>query len=169
MSHSGAAVKDIVENRNARSVWNIATQPYSGAHFANVSGEVGRDLGLLAGSRSGDIVFDPFVGSGTVLRVATRLQRKGVGCDLNFKYLSEQARKRMYNVQVEMQYHDHLNPPGDPALPAEQRLEDPDEPTCGGGRAIDDRRRNQGRAGFLCLGWKAGQMQGRPSAKTTKL
>lgn len=49
-------------------------------------------------------MFDPFVGSGTVIRVATRLQRKGVGCDLNWEYLSKQADKRMRDVQVEMQY-----------------------------------------------------------------
>jgi DNA modification methylase len=62
------------------------------------------EICLLAGSRPGDLVFDPFVGSGTVIRVATRLQRKGVGCDLSWDYLDKQADKRMRDVQVELQY-----------------------------------------------------------------
>lgn len=98
-----AAVKDIVSDRNKRSVWTIATQPYSGAHFATFPEKLVETC-LLAGSRPGDIVFDPFVGSGTVIRVATRLQRRGVGCDLNWEYLRKQATERASKVQVEMQY-----------------------------------------------------------------
>jgi len=89
--------------RNKRTVWTIPTQPYSGAHFATFPEKLVETC-LLAGSRPGDLVFDPFVGSGTVIRVATRLQRRGIGCDLNFEYLSQQADKRMRDVQVELQY-----------------------------------------------------------------
>jgi len=97
------AIKYIVELRNKRSVWTFATQPYSGAHFATFPEKLVQ-ICLLAGSRPGDLVFDPFVGSGTVIRVATRLQRKGVGCDLSWDYLDKQADKRMRDVQVELQY-----------------------------------------------------------------
>ena len=41
-------------------------------------------------------VLDPFVGSGTVCRVATRLNRRAVGCDLGYQ---EIAAKRATNVQ----------------------------------------------------------------------
>ena len=42
------------------------------------------------------IVLDPFVGSGTVCRVATRLNRRGIGCDLGYQAI---AVKRTTNVQ----------------------------------------------------------------------
>jgi site-specific DNA-methyltransferase (cytosine-N4-specific) len=72
--------------RNIRSVWSIATQPYAGAHFATMPEKLVERC-VLAGSRPGDLVFDPFVGSGTVARVATSLGRRAVGCDLNPAYL----------------------------------------------------------------------------------
>ena len=89
--------------RNKRTVWTIPTQPWSGAHFATFPEKLVEPC-ILAGSRPGDYVLDPFVGSGTVIRVATRHQRKGVGCDINLKYLGEQASKRTRNVQVQMAY-----------------------------------------------------------------
>ena len=98
-----ASSYEVVANRNRRTVWTIATQPYSGAHFATFP-EALVEPCILAGSIPGDYVLDPFVGSGTVIRVATRHQRKGVGCDINLAYLSEQAKRRTRNVQVQMAY-----------------------------------------------------------------
>lgn len=92
---------DSLPGRNIRSVWHIATQPWSGAHFATFPEKLVEPC-ILAGSRHGDLVLDPFVGSGTVIRVAVRHQRKGIGCDLNIDYLTKQADKRMRNVQIEM-------------------------------------------------------------------
>lgn len=43
------------------------------------------------------IVFDPFVGSGTTVKVAYDLGRRGVGLDLSLEYLSEQATTRIHN------------------------------------------------------------------------
>lgn len=71
--------------RNRRSVWEIATMPYSGAHFATMPEQLVKPC-ILAGSRLGDLVFDPFIGSGTVGCVAERLGRRWVGCDLNPAY-----------------------------------------------------------------------------------
>jgi len=48
---------------------------------------------ILAGSRPGDMVLDPFVGSGTTCMVATELGRDSIGIDLNPKYC-ELARQR---------------------------------------------------------------------------
>jgi DNA modification methylase len=72
--------------RNLRSVWSIATQPYAGAHFATMPEKLVERC-VLAGSKPGDVVLDPFLGSGTVARVATSLGRKGFGCELNREYL----------------------------------------------------------------------------------
>lgn len=72
-------------DRNRRSVWTISTQPYAGAHFATFP-EALVEPCVLAGSRSGDVVLDPFFGSGTVGQVAERLGRQWVGIELNSEY-----------------------------------------------------------------------------------
>ncbi|HDR8930473.1 TPA: site-specific DNA-methyltransferase [Burkholderia vietnamiensis] len=75
--------------RNRRSVWTIPTQSYSGAHFATFP-EALVEPCVLAGSRPGDVVFDPFFGSGTTGQVAQRLGRRFIGCELNPDYESLQ-------------------------------------------------------------------------------
>ena len=70
---------------NRRSVWTIATEAYPGAHFATFP-EALVEPCVMAGSRPGDIVFDPFLGSGTVAQVAQRLGRRFIGCELNRDY-----------------------------------------------------------------------------------
>lgn len=83
---------EIAERRNRRSVWTIATQPYSEAHFAVMPPALVEPC-ILAGSRVGDVVLDPFFGSGTVGEVAQRLGRKWIGCDLQEAYAPLQARR----------------------------------------------------------------------------
>jgi DNA modification methylase len=75
------------ETRNRRSVWTVATQPYSGAHFAVFPPALIEPC-VLAGSRPGDVVLDPFTGSGTTGMVAGNQGRKFVGCELNRDYLA---------------------------------------------------------------------------------
>lgn len=77
-----AAVTRPVDMRNRRSVWTIPTQAYSGTHFATFP-EALVEPCVLAGSRPGDIVFDPFFGTGTTGRVALRFGRQFIGCELN--------------------------------------------------------------------------------------
>jgi DNA modification methylase len=88
------------ETRNKRSVWSVNTRPYADAHFA-VFPEALVEPCILAGSRSGDTALDPFMGSGTVARVATRLQRHSIGIELNPDYIALQE-KRTDGVQVAM-------------------------------------------------------------------
>jgi DNA modification methylase len=78
--------------RNIRSVWTIATQPYPGAHFATMPEKLVERC-VLAGSKAGDIVLDPFIGSATVARVALMLGRRAIGCDLNPAYLKLAAER----------------------------------------------------------------------------
>ena len=73
------------ENRNKRDVWSVPVKPYSGAHFAVYPEELIEPC-ILAGSKVGDIVLDPFFGSGTTGAVAQKLGRKWVGCELNKNY-----------------------------------------------------------------------------------
>jgi len=77
------------ENRNKRSVWSINTKPYSGAHFAVYPEELVEPM-IMAGSKVGDIILDPFFGSGTTGQVAQNLGRKWIGCELNKEYESLQ-------------------------------------------------------------------------------
>ena len=72
--------------RNRRSVWTIATQPYSGAHFATYPPALIEPC-ILAGCPVGGTVLDPFGGSGTTGAVSISLGRKAVLIELNDQYL----------------------------------------------------------------------------------
>jgi DNA modification methylase len=78
--------------RNRRTVWEIVTRPYPEAHFATFPEEI-PELCIKAGTKAGDLVLDPFVGSGTTCAVASRLGRESIGIDLSEEYL-KLARKR---------------------------------------------------------------------------
>jgi site-specific DNA-methyltransferase (adenine-specific) len=56
---------------------------------------------ILAGSRPGDVVLDPFTGSGTVGVVCRKAQRRFVGIDLSMDYL-RQAQVRVENKDVDV-------------------------------------------------------------------
>lgn len=71
--------------RNIRSVWTFPTHPYPEAHFATFPEELPERC-IKAGSKEGDLVLDPFAGSGTTLWVAKRLGRKAVGYELSSEY-----------------------------------------------------------------------------------
>lgn len=77
--------------RNRRSVWTVATRPYKGAHFATFPEELVRPC-VLAGSKLGDTVLDPFSGSGTTGTVAIQEGRDYIGIEINPVYskMSEQ-------------------------------------------------------------------------------
>lgn len=86
--------------RNPRSVWTITTQPCKEAHFATFPPELPEKC-ILAGSRVGDVVLDPFSGAGTTGMVCNRLARKYVGLELNPKYI-EIAKRRIEMTPVAM-------------------------------------------------------------------
>jgi len=77
------------EMANKRSVWTVNTSTYKGAHFATFPEKLIEPM-ILAGSRVGDIVLDPFFGSGTTGQVSQNLGRKWIGCELNKNYESLQ-------------------------------------------------------------------------------
>jgi DNA modification methylase len=72
--------------RNRRSVWTVTTKPFTGAHFAVFPPELIEPC-ILAGTKEGDIVLDPFSGSGTTGMVCKRLKRRYIGIELNEEYL----------------------------------------------------------------------------------
>ena len=80
-----AAQSKIYEMRNKRDVWLISSKPFKGAHFA-VMPEALVEPCILAGSQAGDLVLDPFAGSGTVGVVAKKHNRDFIGIELNPDY-----------------------------------------------------------------------------------
>jgi DNA modification methylase len=78
--------------RNKRSVWTVATQPFSEAHFATFPSALIEPC-ILAGSRPGDLVLDPFMGAGTTGLVAQRFGRRWIGCELNPEYAAMAERR----------------------------------------------------------------------------
>jgi DNA modification methylase len=85
--------KAIREFRNKRDVWVIPPAPYKGAHFATFPPALVEPC-ILAGSRKGGIVLDPFGGAGTTGVVASRLLRKSMIIELNPSY-ARIARERI--------------------------------------------------------------------------
>jgi site-specific DNA-methyltransferase (adenine-specific) len=78
--------------RNKRCVWSIPTKAFPGNHFATYP-EALIEVPILAGCPVGDIVLDPFLGSGTTALVAERFGRRWCGIELNPDYVSLAARR----------------------------------------------------------------------------
>lgn len=87
------AVTDVVEFRNWRDVWTIPSQPSSLEHFAAFPEEIPKRC-IIAGSRPGDLVLDPFAGTGTTGLCAFRIGRRFVGIELNPTY-AQMANQRI--------------------------------------------------------------------------
>jgi len=101
------------DTRNKRSVWSVAAQPFSEAHFATFPPALIEPC-ILAGCPAGGMVLDPFGGAGTTGLVAERLGRDATLIELNPEY-AEMARRRIRadlgRVESEMpDNHDDAGP-----------------------------------------------------------
>jgi DNA modification methylase len=83
--YSGRAGDPVDGRRNKRSVWEVATQPFTEAHFATFPPALIEPC-ILAGCPSGGTVLDPFGGAGTTGLVADRLGRSAILIELNSEY-----------------------------------------------------------------------------------
>ena len=86
--------------RNKRNVWTVTTKPYKGAHFATYPPDLIEPC-ILAGSRKGGVVLDPFLGSGTTAAVAEQLGREYIGIELNADN-EPLIRERLANVNRQL-------------------------------------------------------------------
>lgn len=84
--HQAGSVPWTGDTRNKRSVWTVPTQPFTQAHFATFPIALIEPC-ILAGSRPGDLVMDPFSGAGTTGLVALRHGRNFEGIELNPEYV----------------------------------------------------------------------------------
>ena len=89
--------------RRCKDVWEVSTNSYRmDEHFAMFPERLIEPC-ILAGSKEGGVVLDPFFGSGTTGAVAKRLRREYIGIDLNARYL-EKAKERIAKVIPEKPY-----------------------------------------------------------------
>lgn len=88
LKQNGLIGKHDEENptRNKRSVWTVTTKPFKGAHFATFPIALIEPC-VLAGSKPGDTVLDPFGGAGTTALAAMKHGRNAVLCELNPEYI----------------------------------------------------------------------------------
>ena len=73
------------QTKNKRSVWSVTNKPYREAHFATYPPDLIEPC-IKAGSQEGDLILDPFMGSGTTAMVAKSLGRDYIGCELHEDY-----------------------------------------------------------------------------------
>ncbi|ASD14284.1 DNA adenine methylase [Pseudomonas aeruginosa] len=76
--------------RHKRDVWTVATRPFKGGHFAVYPERLIVPC-ILASSRIGDTILDPFMGSGTTATAALRLQRHFIGCELVRSFIDQHS------------------------------------------------------------------------------
>ena len=89
--------------RRCKDVWEVSTNTYKmDEHFAMFPEKLIEPC-ILAGSREGGVVLDPFFGSGTTGAVAKRLNREYIGIDINPRYI-EKAEMRIAEVKPEKPY-----------------------------------------------------------------
>lgn len=86
--------------RNKRDVWTVTTKPYKEAHFATFPPDLIEPC-ILAGSKEGDTVLDPFNGSGTTGEVSIMHNRLYIGCEINPDYV-RLTKRRLSKVQPYM-------------------------------------------------------------------
>lgn len=76
---------DYSDKRNKRSVWDVPTGGFKGAHFATFPPDLVRPC-ILAGSPRGGLVLDPFGGAATTAMVAMQEGRRAILTELNPEY-----------------------------------------------------------------------------------
>jgi len=79
-----------------KSVWNI-TPETSSEHPAPFPKEIPRRL-IKLNSYKGDVVLDPFIGSGTTAVVAEKLDRDWIGIELNKEYIHSSYERIEYET-----------------------------------------------------------------------
>jgi site-specific DNA-methyltransferase (adenine-specific) len=94
---------------NPGDVWNFSHVHYCSAErepHPTQKPEALIERMIRASSSPGDLVLDPFVGSGTTYRVALALERRCIGIDVNPEYIA-MSRRRITSAPP---YFDSIDP-----------------------------------------------------------
>ena len=94
-------LKEPLVYRNKRSVWNIATDRFTQAHFATFPPKLIEPC-ILAGCPKDGIVLDPFMGSGTTGMMAIQNNRNFIGFELNPEYIEIANEYRLNQIQLKI-------------------------------------------------------------------
>ena len=86
------------DGKNPGDIWSIPTQPSSFKHYAMFPEKLVEKM-ILCSTKPGDTVLDPFVGSGTTILVAERLNRIGKGFDMGYQDIQ---RQRLTEIQKKL-------------------------------------------------------------------
>ena len=93
--HKNDAVKDYKQKGN---VWQIPTNAGTKGHPAQFPEQLAVDH-IKSWSNEGDIVLDPFLGSGTTVGACKDLGRRFIGCEISKKYCEiSEERLRQSNL-----------------------------------------------------------------------
>jgi len=87
-------------NKQMRSVWAITTGKLKEKNYGKhptQKPELLLERIILAASQEGDVVLDPFCGSGTTGVAALRHDRKFIGIDLSEDFLTQMAKPRLWD------------------------------------------------------------------------
>lgn len=87
------------KGRNKRTVWSIPLSKFRGAHFAVFPKKL-VEIPIKASTKPGDLVLDPFTGSGTTGVVAKEYGRNFLGVELEPEYV-KMAQKRINDTSVQ--------------------------------------------------------------------
>ena len=96
---NGRTQKTFVLNneRYKDNIWEIAIAQNKTSHPAVFPEQLANDH-IISWSNEGDIVFDPFMGSGTTAKVAQMLNRRWIGIELSEDYC-EIIKNRLENIE----------------------------------------------------------------------
>lgn len=86
--------------RNKRDVWTVTTKPLADAHFATFPEKLIEPC-VLAGTKEGDLILDPFSGAATTGLVALKNHRNYIGIELNEKYI-DISKRRLAAIQPKL-------------------------------------------------------------------
>ena len=101
--------KNNMAGANPGDVWKVSHVHYCNAkreRHPTQKPEALIERIIKASSNAGDVVLDPFVGSGTTCRVARALARRWIGIDLNPEYIANSQKR----IDSEFKGFDSIDP-----------------------------------------------------------
>jgi site-specific DNA-methyltransferase (adenine-specific) len=96
----------ISNGKQMRNLWEIPAEKHKTIHPTEKPEKLLERI-ILVGSREGDTILDPFMGSGTTGVMAKRLGRDFIGIEIDEKYF-EIAKKRIEETKIDINYVKYL-------------------------------------------------------------